>query len=240
MPVPRDPLHLALGEPAATSLAGAIASGGLPGSVHAMLEDPGHGPLGHGDAWTALRDRLDRDHPDAIVVWSGDNASEATFLAMVAAWVEGRPEPLLRVAAPGGEGRPYVAVHSPAELARLYPTRTLLDEKARRELARDFARMRDEAAPLRRWEGGRIVGVPVEAYDPLLLDACGTEWRPAARVVGAALAACDGPNAVSDVFLWARLDALVDAGRVEVDAPASHRDRRVRLPGAGVPDRRPR
>jgi hypothetical protein len=154
---------------------------------------------------------------------------------MVAAWVEGRPEPPLRVAAPGGEGRPYVAVHAPAELVRLYATRTVLGEEARRDLARDFARMRDEAAPLRRWEGGRIVGVPVDAYDPLLLGACGPEWRPAARVVGAALAACDGPNLVSDTFLWARLEALRDAGRIDVEGSASHRDRRVRLPGAGVP-----
>ena len=120
-PSHRNPLHLALGEPAAVSLAVAIAAGIVPGSVLAILEDPSHGPLGHGDAWKALLERLDRDRPDAIVVWSGDNASEATFLAMVAAWLDGRPEPLLRVAAPGREGRPYVAVHSPEDLGAALP-----------------------------------------------------------------------------------------------------------------------
>ena len=202
-----------------------------------VLEDPSHGPLDRGDARKALLERLDRDRPDAIVVWSGDNASEATFLRMAAAWLEGRREVLLRVTAPARDGRPYVAVHAPEDLARLYPTRMLLDDEARHALARDFARIRETAAPVRRWEGGRIVGVPLDTYDPLLLGACGPDWRPAARVVGAAMAACDGPNAMSDVFFWARLEALVEAGRLEAEGPPSRRDRPVRLAGAGARDR---
>lgn len=234
---PGHPLHLVLGEPAACGLAAAIAAGSLPGAVFAVLEDPSHGPLDRGDARKAFLERLDRDRPDAIVVWSGDNASEATFLRMAAAWLDGRREVLLRVTAPARDGRPYVAVHAPEELARLHPTRMLLDEDARRALARDFARLRDDAAPVRRWEEGRIVGVLVDAYDRLLLDACGPDWRPAARVVGTAIAACDGPNAMSDVFFWARLDVLREAGRVEVEGPSSRRDRPVRLAGAGARDR---
>ena len=68
---------------------------------------------------------------------------------------------------------------------------------------------------LRRWSRGRILGAPLEWYDPLLVACCPTDWTPAARVVGAAMGRCDPRNRMSDLFFASRLQVFVDSGRVE-------------------------
>ena len=104
----RTTLNLALGDSAAGCLRAACAAHGMPGSVHSIPDDLSHGPLEDGrgrvdymracfrgyDDWTldvsdtfapwqALIERLEQEQPDAVLIWSGDNVSEATFLAMV-------------------------------------------------------------------------------------------------------------------------------------------------------------
>jgi hypothetical protein len=123
----------------------------------------------------------------------------------------------LRVAVPGRDGRHYVAIHTPAELADLFASARELTDPERTDRAADFLRIRGETGLLRRWEEGRILGVPMDRYDPLLLDSCGTEWTPAARVVGTAMSRCDGHNLMSDLFFCSRLQRLIDAGRIEAD-----------------------
>jgi hypothetical protein len=49
--------------------------------------------------------------------------------------------------------------------------------------------------------------------------ACGPDWRAAARVVGTAMGYCDGPNLMGDAFFTARLNSLIDAGRIETSGP---------------------
>jgi hypothetical protein len=50
--------------------------------------------------WRAMSARIDEASADAVVIWSGDNASEATFLTMACWWLRHRPERVLRVAMP--------------------------------------------------------------------------------------------------------------------------------------------
>ena len=95
----------------------------------------------------------------------------------------------------------------------------MLSDRDRQCFAQDFVRIRDTSGRLRRLEGGRVVGVPIEYYDPLLLAGCGTDWQSAARVVGMAMGACDGPNLMGDAFFTARLTALIEAGSIETSAP---------------------
>jgi hypothetical protein len=230
----------------------------MPGTALGIPDDLSHGPLDDGRAridymrdcfrgyddwyldvtdafapWRALVARIDEEKLDAVVIWSGENASETTFLAMACWWLGQRPARVLRVAVPGRDGRHYVAIHKPAELADLFASARELTDTERSDRAADFVRIRAESRFLRRWEEGRIVGVPMDRYDPLLLECCTARWTPAARVVGAAMGRCDGHNLVSDLFFSSRLQLLIGAGRIEADGKRDRlREYAVRLADA--------
>ncbi|MFN7857977.1 MAG: DUF3658 domain-containing protein [Acidovorax sp.] len=233
-------VHLVAGDSAAGCLRAACASYGMPGVVIGYPADLAHGPLddveasvaymqliakGYGESetehgnpfaqWRAVDERLARERPDAIIIWTGDNVADATFIAMVCDRLAARSEPLWRVQVPAIGSRPHVAMHSPEQLAQLFDTRAMLSDGDRQCFAQDFARIRDTSGRLRRLEGGRVVDVPIEYYDLWLLAGCGTDWQPAARVVGMAMASCDGPNLMGDAFFTARLTALIEAGSIE-------------------------
>lgn len=229
----------------------------MPGIALGIPDDLGHGPLDDGRAridymrdcfrgyddwyldvadtfapWRAVITRIDENRPDAVVIWGGDNVAEATFLRMVCWWLGQRPVRLLRLAVPGRDGRHYVAIHTPVEVADLYASARELTDTERADCAEDFLRIRSETGLLRRWETGRILGVPTDRYDPLLLESCTTHWTPAARVVGAAMGRCDGHNLMSDLFFSSRLQLLIDAGRIEAEGSRTRlREYAVRLAG---------
>ena len=260
------PLHLALGDSAAGCVraAGALNSPGIPQVVFNLRDDLSHGPLDDGVAraeywracyrafsdweydladtfapWDELSRRLDRDRHDAVVVWAGENVSEATFLAMACHRLAGRPEQIVHLAVPGKDGRNYVAVHAPEELRAFFESRESwlrLDAAARTVLAEDFTRIRDKTGLLRRWQQGRVLGVPIDHYDDLLLQACSARWAPAARVIGKAMGLCDPANSLSDLFFNTRLQALIAAGKVQADGPQrsalDYAVRRASPPGA--------
>jgi hypothetical protein len=216
----------------------------MPGRVVAIPDDLSHGPLGDGrirlqymracfrgyDDWTSnetdafapwdeLDDRLGRAARSAVVVWGGDNVSESTFLAMACRRLQHHRGPLHHGVIPAEDGRRHVATRTPAELAVLFAARRVLPEDERRRLVEEFTRIRDHTGLLRRWEDGRIIGVPMDRYDPVLLEACPSAWTPAARVVGAAMGRCDPPNLMSDLFFANRLQVLIEAGRIESEGP---------------------
>lgn len=250
-----NPLHFVLGDSAAGCVRAACDSCAMPGTVIGFANDLAAGPLddseardaglraflgGGGEAaidcyarlsqWRAILGRLERERPDAVVLWSGDNVAETIFVAMACDRLAGRPEWLVHVQVPGSEGRPWVAMHSPEQIARLYATRRSLSAADRLVLAQDFARIRDTCGPVRRLESGRVVGVPGDYYDHLLLAACGPDWQAAGPVVGTAMAHCDGPNLMGDGFFSARLGVLIEAGRIEAGGPRTAlRDYSVRL-----------
>ena len=254
----RNPLHIALGESAEGCLRAACRAHGMFGAAFGIPDDLSHGPLDDGRArigymrdrfrgydgwyldvtdafapWRAMIARIDEARADAVVIWSGDNASEATFLTMACWWLGNRSERVLRVAMPGRDGRHYVAIHTPAELADLLASAREMTDTERAVLAADFLRIQDETGLLRRWEEGKILGVPMDRYDPLLLECCGTRWTSAARVVGTAMSRCDGHNRMSDLFFSSRLQLLIDAGRLEADGRRDRlREYRVRLTAA--------
>jgi hypothetical protein len=102
-----EPLHLVSGDGAAGCLRAACAAFGMPGSVVGFFDDIVHGPLDTGQArvdymrtllaaqgevgldayvpfgeWQGVVERLERDRPDAVIVWAGANVADASFLAM--------------------------------------------------------------------------------------------------------------------------------------------------------------
>jgi hypothetical protein len=248
-------LHLTLGDSAAGCLRAACAAHGMPGAVSGIQDDLSHGPLDDGHAridymracfrgyddfypdaddaftpWRALVACIDGDGTDSVVIWSGDNVSEATFLAMACRWLADFPGRVLRVAMPENDGRHYVAIRSPEELAGLFESAQELTISERAALAGEFLRIRDETGQLRRWEEGRVSGIPPDHYDQLLLASCTDDWTPAPRVIGNAMGRCDGHNLMSDLFFSCRLQHLIDSGRIEADGDRSRmRDYAVRL-----------
>lgn len=243
-----NPLHLALGDSAAGCVRAALAiSPGISQAVMTIPDDLSHGPLDDGLAraeymracyracdeaweydsedafapWQALSERLDRDRHDAVVVWTGENVSEATFLAMVCDRLAGRAEPIAQVSVPGKHGRNYVAVHAPEELRPFFHSWRVLSDAERAVLAQDFARIRDETGLLRRRQDGQLMGIPMDYYDVLLLEACSTDWTLAARIIGIAMGHCDAANSMSDLFFCARLRALIADGEIQADGPQS-------------------
>jgi hypothetical protein len=248
-------LHTALGDSAAGCLSEACRNHGLPGTAYGIPDDLSHGPLDDGqkridymracfsgyddlhldldDAfipWRKLIAHLDEEGIESVVIWCGENVSEATFLAMACWWLADYPGRVLRVTMPGADGRHHVAAYSPVELAELFATAQELTNTGRTGFAREFLRIRDETDLLRRWEEGRIRGIPLDRYDQLLLASCTTSWTSAARLIGSAMARCDEHNLLSDLFFSSRLQSLIDAGRIGADGDRSRmRDYAVRL-----------
>ncbi len=111
-------------------------------------------------------------------------------------WLRARRERVLRVAMPGINCRQHVATHTPAELADLFASRRALTDAERLSLDEDCLRIRRDTGLLRQWEDGRIIGAPIDRYEPWLLDVCAPLWTPASRVVGTAVGRCGERNAM--------------------------------------------
>lgn len=234
-------LHLVLGDSVAGCLRQAALEFGIPGRVLASNDDPSHGPLHDEGARSAyltlclreysncgtpqnlMRDgfwgdvlaRADLSRHKEICVWAGDNVSESLFLAMSCHCLADFGGSVTRVGAHGLHQLPYIGPQTPRALAELFVTRQHMTAAKRTALAREYCRLRQERGALRRWENGRIVTVPVDSYDAMIVACCTTQWLHAARIVGIALANCDANNLLSDVFVNHRLQALIDTGQIE-------------------------
>jgi hypothetical protein len=116
----------------------------MPGTVIAIPDDLSHGPLddgrarvdymracfrGYGDwrchlsdafaPWSAMVQRLVSDGPVDVLIWSGNNVSESTFLAMACWWLKCRRERVMRATPAKREGRDHVSNLTPAEIIGL-------------------------------------------------------------------------------------------------------------------------
>jgi len=249
------PLHLVLGDSAEGCLRAACQSHGLPGTVIGIRDDLSHGPLEDGverlnymrairgeeecwpaaivdafEPWQKLVRSVKGADPESIFIWQGRNVSEVTFLACACWYLRQFSIPLFQVEIAREDDVPYVATHSPVELADMFSSHKLLTIPVRDQLSMDFERIRLKADLLRRWQCGQIVGVAADHYDRLLEESCLGEWLAAAPVVGAAMSLCDKHNLMSDEFFFYRLRLLIDAGRIEASDPKQNlRDCAIRL-----------
>jgi hypothetical protein len=98
--------------------------------------------------------------------------------------------------------------------------------------------LKSENAPLRIVTRTGLVSAPITYFDDFVLSCVADQWRKGARVVGEALGRMiDEPFCqTGDLVLWARVRALVDAGRVESQGDLSsmrHSEvRRAQTPAA--------
>jgi hypothetical protein len=120
--------------------------------------------------------------------------------------------------------------------ATRYWDRTVKLENAACERYRaNWARLREENAPLRIRDDGGLVSAPISYFDDLLIACTVEHWRKSARVIGEALCSfMDGPFfQVDDFFLAARLRALAKSDRLESRGDLLNiRFSEVRLPGS--------
>lgn len=250
-----DALHLALGDHAARLLDAATRHYGLPGDVRAIPDDLSHGPLDDGvarldwmrrcyegcfawsppvdDAFEPWRTAEASLHvrPRPLVLWGGATVAEAVFVAMACARLGAPGVTLRRVQPPSDGARVAIGSFDAAELAASFShAATDLDAAACAAQAARFRALCADPSPRRVLRDGVPVGAPAEVFDDVLLGACDDDWQSAAKVVGTAMGRCDPHQSVSDVWLGWRLQAAIDAHRLEADGPRTGlRDFAVRL-----------
>ncbi len=249
-------LHLVLGDNAAAVLGQALKHHALPGRVHCIPDDLGHGPLDDGvarvaymrrcfeggfdwthtttvdafDAWRALERAL-RETTADLFVWRGANTTETILLMMACAWLRDVPCEISVVEMPDtATGHTHVGTRLPEELAKCFSLARRVSPEKRAACAGEFERLKADPGLRRRWLDGRVVAVPLSSFDDLLIRACSKDWQSAALVVSRAMGNANPRDALADVFLSSRLQALIAAGRIETDTPPRFlRDYRVRL-----------
>ena len=112
-----------------------------------------------------------------------------------------------------------------------------LDATARAQHLDLWRQLRSENAPLRVIEGRKLVSAPMSFFDSLLISFATNNWQRVARIVGQSLGSgMDDSLPVDDLLLRARINAMVESGRLEIRGRSAHDifDSEVRLsqPGA--------
>jgi len=109
-----------------------------------------------------------------------------------------------------------------------------LHPAARQRYRVQWQQLRSENAPLRVIESGELVSAPISFFDKRLLSCVTNDWQKVARVVAETLAAemDDEVLQVGDIVLAARIDSLVESGRLEMQGKSAleMHDCLVRLP----------
>lgn len=254
------PLHVVLGNSGTGCVRAACESFGMPGSVFGFSDDLTHGPLSDQDArltylrgfaawpgeevtesreffseWKAFHECLRALHPDAVIVWHSANLADAIFVALACHQLDPWPGRLMHARLPGVDARPFVAMHSPPQIAQFFAAHQAISIRDSRAFVQNFERIRDTCGPLRWLQHGQVIGVAMDHVDPLLLAACSPDWLAAMRVVGEAMRHGDGPNLLSDRFFIGRLGSLIKQGRVEVNGPPGRlRQCAVKLAHIGI------
>ena len=112
-----------------------------------------------------------------------------------------------------------VGMLHPATISRdrLWELAEPLQQSARERYRDLWQQLRSENAPLRVVDGDELVSAPISFFDSLLMSFVTNDWQKVARIVGQALVVpmddcIIGPG---DPFLVARVNALVESGRLE-------------------------
>ncbi len=81
-----------------------------------------------------------------------------------------------------------------------------------------WRQLRSENAPLRVSNGDKLVSAPISFFDSLLMSYVTDDWQKVSRVIGAVMASQmdDCICQADDMFPAARINALVESGRLEI------------------------
>ena len=129
-----------------------------------------------------------------------------------------------------GQPRPPVLAMSlgmlnPAKIARdkLWDLAVPLQQATRGRYRDLWQQLRTENAPLRVTDGDKLVSAPISTFDRRLMSYATNDWQKAARLVGMALVSQMDEDLVQagDMFLAARIDALVESGDLEIQGKSA-------------------
>ncbi len=212
-------------------------------SVVSLGDDLSWGPIGGGldrrisyfdlecpipDGWQWLRE-AHAGFSTAVSEWTGEvliwlGASSACEHAGYLAYLHQFHDRLADVVRPDDYLEPH-AVYGPAgAIGVLNPEQLtdVLDNAPRTPVADDselfgrWSELEAEDSLLRIVVDGRLVSAPVDHFDHSIIDAVGSDWKPAARVVGDALGGTfDARLWVPTDFLFSRVANLVKVGALE-------------------------
>jgi hypothetical protein len=90
----------------------------------------------------------------------------------------------------------------------------ILPATTRRKYQALWRQLRDESAALRVLKNDALVSSPISFFDPALMSQASENWRKVARVVAMTLHS-EAEGHASDLFLAARVNALVASGHLE-------------------------
>ena len=116
------------------------------------------------------------------------------------------------------------------------PNRRAILSRSEIDRYRDlWRRLKAENAALRVIEKTGLGSAPIDRFDNDLVSYATNDWRPARQIIGETmmkLFEASPPQSPGDMFLWARVRALEDAGGLELKGDRSRmRDTLVRRTG---------
>ncbi|MBX3528129.1 MAG: DUF1835 domain-containing protein [Rhodoblastus sp.] len=122
--------------------------------------------------------------------------------------------------------------------AGLFDRPTRLSDFQIQAYRREWAQLANENAPFRIVAEGGLISAPLTQFDADIVACAKQDWRPAAKVVGEAMARLwemPIPQSPGDLVLWARARALVAAGSLDLDGSGIDlRGSRLRLRESGA------
>jgi hypothetical protein len=191
-----------------------------------------------GEFWDRVRSTHDR-----LVVWFGRHS--ALELAFFLAWADRLGERAYHIIDVTGRRLPFrgrdgsVALSEPARsvsivqsdaLRLLFGEEQPITAQEREKSRRHWQKLRSENAHFRIVTQTGLVSAAIDHFDPLLLAQATSEWQTVRRVVGNTMWDNSEPYfQVYDLMLLARLAALVEGGRLDVDGDPWNMSSRGRL-----------
>ena len=86
-----------------------------------------------------------------------------------------------------------------------------------------WQQLRTENAPLRVTDGAKLVSAPISTFDRRLMSYATNDWQKTARIVGMTLSSQMDDDLIQagDMFLAARIDAIVESGGLEIQGKSA-------------------
>lgn len=164
------------------------------------------------DQWQAISG--DVEGVREVVLWSSNSARDYVFERMAAFMLRDHATLFQVLVPPTGklEGAPF---HGPGVLAEMEGNKRALTASEVESWGKSFANQLRQSGGIRLLHRGLCTVRPESAFDEYMLERCPLEWAKWYRVIGDAMADCDGQNLICDAFFSWRLRLLVVAGRVE-------------------------
>ena len=124
---------------------------------------------------------------------------------------------------------------APNLMPYFYQHRRQLTETEQAQLLSDWKRLQEENTPLRAMVDGRVQSVPADFYDEAILSRFKETEEEVCMIIGRSIAHIDQKmgNRVGDMFVFSRIRALAQAGKIQIvrDAP-TYRDMTIRKIGS--------